>query len=466
MQWRKLGRIFNPFEHVLPGCDAGFAQSPQAVVMHDRVRIYFSARMHDTSNGKFLSQPAFADFSTDLRTVLGVNTAPVMPPGELGCFDEHGIFPFSPTIVGDEIWAYTTGWSRRVSVSVETAIGLAISRDGGLSFERAGPGPVLGASLHEPCLVGDAFVRRFNGVFHMWTMFGIGWKHFPGEAAPDRIYKIGHATSMDGIHWTKEEGHALVPDRLGDDECQALPSVIRVGERYLMAFCYREACGFRADPSRGYRLGQAWSDDLVTWTRSDDLPHFEREPGAWDSDMVCYPHLVEIDDRIVLLYNGNAFGREGFGAAVLEQPMRFALGEADSAQLRSHLQAVDSHYVPPLSSRVDLAAYADKLVASAQRIEAWEGTELVGCIAMYVDAISDDGFISNVSVLPRHQGRGLAGELLKRNLALSAELGLKRIRLEVHNENAPALALYRSHGFLPVCGTSSDPNKLLERVLQ
>ena len=43
-----------------------------------------------------------------------------------------------------------------------------------------------------------------------------------------------------------------------------------------------------------------------------------REPGAWDGDMVCYPHLTEIDGRIVLLYNGNAFGREGFGAAVLE----------------------------------------------------------------------------------------------------------------------------------------------------
>jgi hypothetical protein len=85
-----------------------------------------------------------------------------------------------------------------------------------------------------------------------------------------------------------------------------------------MVFCYREASGFRTDPTRGYRLGQAWSDDLQTWTRADDLPHFDREPGAWDSDMVCYPHLTTIDGRIVLLYNGNAFGREGFGAAVLE----------------------------------------------------------------------------------------------------------------------------------------------------
>jgi hypothetical protein len=300
------------------GGGAGFAQSPQSVVLADRVRIYFSTRSRDEASGKFVSHVAFADFSKDLSTVLGVNREPVLSPGGLGCFDEHGVFPFSPVPVGDEIWAYTTGWSRRVAVSVETAVGLVISRDGGRTFQRMGPGPVLGPSLQEPCLVGDAFVRRFGGRFHMWTMFGTGWKHYPGESAPDRIYKIGHAHSDDGVHWIKEDGRAIVTDRLGPDECQALPAVMPVGDRYLMVFCYREASGFRTDPSRGYRLGQAWSDDLCTWIRSDEGPLFTREASGWDSDMVCYPHLCDIEGRTVLLYNGNAFGRDGFGAAVLE----------------------------------------------------------------------------------------------------------------------------------------------------
>ena len=63
MHWRKLGRIFNPFEHELPGAGAGFAQSPQAVVFDDFVRIYFSTRAKG-ADGKFLSQVAFADFMT------------------------------------------------------------------------------------------------------------------------------------------------------------------------------------------------------------------------------------------------------------------------------------------------------------------------------------------------------------------------------------------------------------------
>ena len=34
--------------------------------------------------------------------------------------------------------------------------------------------------------------------------------------------------------------------------------------------------------------------------------------------MQCYPHVYESDGIIFLLYNGNEFGRFGFGAAVLE----------------------------------------------------------------------------------------------------------------------------------------------------
>jgi hypothetical protein len=41
--------------------------------------------------------------------------------------------------------------------------------------------------------------------------------------------------------------------------------------------------------------------------------------GDWDSDMLCYPNAFACDGRVYLLYNGNAFGRHGFGAAILEQ---------------------------------------------------------------------------------------------------------------------------------------------------
>ena len=41
--------------------------------------------------------------------------------------------------------------------------------------------------------------------------------------------------------------------------------------------------------------------------------------GDWDSDMMCYPHLCSVNEKIYLLYNGNNFGKTGFGLAVLEE---------------------------------------------------------------------------------------------------------------------------------------------------
>jgi hypothetical protein len=316
MRWIKHGRIFDPTLHKLPNGCQQFAQSPQALVFDDFVRIYFSTRAVDT-NGKFLSHVAFVDMQKNLRDMIGISAKSVIRLGDLGCFDEHGIFPMNVLRHGDAVYGYTCGWSRRVSVSVDTAIGLAISRDDGLTFQRIGDGPVLAASLHEPCLLGDGFVKVIDGVFHMWYIFGTGWKCYASGAVPERTYKIAHATSQDGIEWVKEEARQIIPDRLGPDECQALPTVIGMDGRFLMFFCYRESFDFRKAAGRGYRIGHAWSDDLQNWTRADELLVLEGTPGEWDSDMQCYPHVFECDGKVLLLYNGNEFGRHGFGLAEL-----------------------------------------------------------------------------------------------------------------------------------------------------
>lgn len=317
MKWRKLGRLFDPGAVRLPlGCTA-FAQSPQALVCADRIRIYFSTRVREP-DGNYLSHVAYADMTKDFSRLLGVSTRAVIEPGGRGCFDEHGIFPMNVLRVGGRIHGYTSGVSRRVSVPVDTAIGLANSEDGGESFTRVGAGPVLAPSLREPCLVADPFVIERGGRFHMWYIFGTAWLPPDGDGAPERIYRIGHATSPDGIAWTRNDGAAIIADVLGAEECQALPTVIEIDGRHHMFFCYRPARDFRHDRERGYRIGHAWSDDLARWTRDDAQMPLAPSDAGWDSEMVCYPHVFRHDGRIWMLYNGNAFGRDGFGLAVLE----------------------------------------------------------------------------------------------------------------------------------------------------
>jgi hypothetical protein len=215
MKWSKLGRVFDPTDHPLPSNCFGFAQSPQTLVIDDRVRVYFSTREKD-SIGKYLSHIAFVDFDKSMRNIINISHHTVIELGGLGCFDEHGIFPINVVRDGDRVLAYTTGWNRKVSVSADASIGLAISHDDGLTFQKYGKGPVLSASLNEPFLIGDAFVARYGDLYHMWYIYGTKWKKAVESDPPDRVYKIAHATSEDAINW-RRDGRPIIADRLNAD---------------------------------------------------------------------------------------------------------------------------------------------------------------------------------------------------------------------------------------------------------
>jgi len=316
MNWHKLGKIFDPTTHNLSFKVNYYAQSPQTVVFDDFVRIYFSTRIKDTS-GKFISKIAYLDYVKDFSSIIACSNHDVLSAADLGTFDEHGIFPINPLKVGDQIWAYTCGWSRRISVSVETSTGLIISLDEGKTFSRYGKGPVLSSSLQEPMLVGDSFVMKEANIFHMWYIFGREWFKPTESSDAERIYKIAYAHSQDGINWVKNEGVQIISDSIGVLECQALPTVIKIDEIYHMYFCYRYASDFRTNPLRSYRLGYAYSKDGMLWHRADELKGIDVSDRGWDSEMMCYPHIFKVDHEVYLLYNGNNFGREGFGLARL-----------------------------------------------------------------------------------------------------------------------------------------------------
>jgi hypothetical protein len=316
MKWKKLGQIFefekSPFKERF----LSHAQSPQALVFDDFIKIYFSTRKKE-SNGMFSSYIQYIDMSKDLKKIINYSKNEVIPLGSLGCFDEHGIFPINPVKIGEQVYAYTSGWTRRKSVSIDSGIGLVISDDNGDTFKRIGDGPVLSSSLFEPFLIIDGFVRKFENVFYMFYIFGQKWCEPTKQHSSERVYKIGYATSDDGINWVKAN-KCIIEDKIDENECQALPTVIKIEERYHMYFCYRHMLGFREDKTKAYRLGYAYSDDLITWIRDDNNMGIIKEKNSWDSDMMCYPNIFEVNDDVYLLYNGNEFGKCGFGLAKLD----------------------------------------------------------------------------------------------------------------------------------------------------
>lgn len=115
-----------------------------------------------------------------------------------------------------------------------------------------------------------------------------------------------------------------------------------------------------------------------------------------------------------------------------------------------HLEVCDSQFTPPLSSRLNLAAYAKKICERAVNFEAWQEGDLIGMVALYVDSNSKKGFVTNVSVVKDWAGRGVAGTLMKQAIEFAQEIGLNEINLEVYQDNNPAVGLYRKFGFTEI----------------
>ena len=125
-----------------------------------------------------------------------------------------------------------------------------------------------------------------------------------------------------------------------------------------------------------------------------------------------------------------------------------ARNRATSIAVADHLRACDDSFVPALGTRVVIDEYASKIVARAERFEAWDSDRLVGLLAAYCnDPAHQTAFITSVSVLPPWLGQGIASRLLRACVEQVREGQFKHIDLEVDSRNSPAALLYQKHGF-------------------
>lgn len=313
--WHKLGKVFDPTAYRDRSWLKEFAQGPASLVFDDFVRVFFSCRPTPDDDGAYVSNSAWVDLDRqDLRRIIRVAESPVLERGGYGEFDEFGIYPVSPIRNGDEVWLYYGGWTRCESVPFNVAIGLAKSRDGGVTFEKYGRGPILSYSLHEPFVLSGPKIRRFNDQFYLFYIAGSEWLMENGR--PEPVYKIRMAVSQNGTDWTKHK-HDLIPNVLGLEEAQASPDVFFDGFNYHMFFCYRHGRDYR-NAERGYRIGYAHSMDLLNWTRDDAKAGLMPSKEGWDAQMVSYPHVFRIDGKTYMFYLGDSVGRWGFGVAELQ----------------------------------------------------------------------------------------------------------------------------------------------------
>jgi hypothetical protein len=232
---------------------------------------------------------------------------PALGLGALGAFDDSGVTLSCIVDDGDRRLMYYSGWTRGVSVPFYFYVGLAVSDDGGRTFERASRGPILERNDVDPFLTASPSVLVEGGTWRMWYVSATEWRIVDG--APAHRYHVRYAESADGTRW-RRDGHVCIDYRGDDEYAIGRPFVMRDDGRYRMWFCAR---------GDAYRLGYAESDDGLSWERDDAAVSLTGEPEAWEREMTAYPHVFADGDARHMLYNGNGYGSTGIGWATLEK---------------------------------------------------------------------------------------------------------------------------------------------------
>lgn len=287
------------------------AMLPSPLLMEEVIRVYFTTR--DESG---MSRMSFADFDRkDPTRVLRVPDQPILKIGPPGTFDDSGTLTNFVMASAGKTLLYYHGYNRRVVVPWSNAIGLAVSEDGGLTFRKAFAGPIIDRTPEEPYFAVGAWILRDGGRFRMWYSSGVDWVSTKSNAL-EPLYVIKYGESDDGIHWRRNNVTCIEP--LDPLEANTRATVVKAGDGYKMWFCYRGIEDFR-DGKDAYKIGYAESEDGIAWRRDDDEAGIQLgNHGSWDCLMQAYPAVLEVDGKLIMFYNGNGFGIDGFGCAILE----------------------------------------------------------------------------------------------------------------------------------------------------
>ncbi len=113
-----------------------------------------------------------------------------------------------------------------------------------------------------------------------------------------------------------------------------------------------------------------------------------------------------------------------------------------------HLEGCDKNYIPSLSERVNIKEYSEKIADKAVTFEAWDKDKLVGLAAVYLNMMSLSAFVTNVSVLKDYSGNGVASQLMLNCIQYASQKKIGRICLEVDQNNAKAMHLYKRLNFM------------------
>lgn len=296
-KWKKLGLVFCPSNNY----DWMVSHAANPVAEHldeDIFKIYFSCR-----DNKQRSYVGFVE--VDIKPpfkILKISDKIVLAPGKIGLFDDSGISLGCIKKIKGKKYLYYLGWNLAVTVPWRNSIGLAVFNEDTNKFEKYSQAPIIDRNAPDPYSISYPFVFEEEGFFRMWYGSNLNW----GSGKEDMAFVIKYAKSFDAIHWERE-GKIAINFKDNSENAIARPFVLKENGIYKMWYSFRGS---------SYRIGYAESPNGLDWQRKDEEAGIDVSENGWDSEMIEYPFIFDHKGMRYMLYNGNSYGRTGFGLAV------------------------------------------------------------------------------------------------------------------------------------------------------
>ena len=301
MAWKKLGKVFSPDNQNLPGLT--HAALPVPFHISDNIyRIFFASRDKRNYSSVYSMD---IELNGENWNIIDLPSSPLLEPGPAGYFDDCGVYASSIVQHDDLLYLYYIGWSTGGTAPMFYAnVGLAISSDRGKTFKKFSAAPICGRDHIDPWMMTAPYVMKLDDKFLMWYVGGERWDV---TASPwESYYSLKFAESPDGVSWIKTNQVCLP---------------LKPGEKNISRTCVLPKkrgyeCWYGCNFGDGYRIGYAKSLDGKSWHRRDSEAGITVSKRGWDSESISYPFLITEKGRRYMFYNGNGFGKTGFGLAV------------------------------------------------------------------------------------------------------------------------------------------------------
>lgn len=302
MEWIKKGLIYGPAGESDWAHNSALQPTPRARP-DGTIRVFAGFR-----DAEGVSRVGFVDVSAENPSeVLRVSKRPALDVGTPGAFDENGVVPCAVVErEGGALYLYYAGYQLGRKVKFFVFGGLAVSRDGGETFARHSRVPVCDRTDDELCFRVIHSIMYEGGRWRVWYGGGSDFDTEGGRQYPR--YNIRYAESEDGLSLARD--YKVCVDMRGGEYRVGRPYVVKDGGLYKMFY----GAGTKDE---GYRLAYAESADGISWERRDEQIGIDVSESGWDSRMQGYPAVLSCAGRTYMFYNGNDYGREGFGYAVL-----------------------------------------------------------------------------------------------------------------------------------------------------